>query len=681
MKEDKTLIIFPPYMPQFYIFPYLSVPLITGYLSKRGYLIDQRDLNLEFFNWIQETRKIEHIADSYQQELSSCMKPNDKMIEKYLEARFVADNFHWLKDDASNARRLAGVLERWDARFGVVPEVNEFTNIENLATKENPYQEYFENHVLPSIKDMGYRITCFSVAMGQQIISTLWLARMLCEALPDTHIVLGGAAINLLDENSLLSIAKLKYINTMIKFGGAGTLKKVIDNIQNTGMRTHDIPNIIDCDHQPISFPSQYKAIETTETSDLLFDSKQALMYPHGFSFLPIYVTLGCYWGKCSFCSYVNIGNSEYMEQDVIIVVDQMEYLQKRYGTAQFRLITEALPPEYCEPLADEILKRNLKVGFSTFLKVDNKITKALLRKMKSAGLYEIEIGVETLNPRLLKLMRKGCTREMIIQQMQWAREEKIAVVISFIVDFPSETLEESIQDAHDLYAICDSNVDISILPYGLIKGTYTAQHPEEFGLEIVEDVKSSESLGHEQGVLLAIPYIDKKGMSKQEKLQVFDLHRSYSKRVRKRLLREKLLILDPVSWSLYVDWSKFVEFVRSYIVVYTLKSKSLGRSYRFFIYNFLSKKVAEIEPIHNHLYNTITNSQESNFELFVSKLVAHSTDKYGHFEESMLSFIYHFILPFHLPFKANAHNQRLSDGLRQKPYSIPKEQLARHNQ
>jgi hypothetical protein len=400
--------------------------------------------------------------------------------------------------------------------------------------------------------------------------------------------------------------------------------------------------------------------LDIAETSDALFDETQASMYPHGFAFLPIYVTLGCYWGECSFCSYVNIGNNEYKVQDVITVVDQMEYLQKAYGTNEFRLITEALPPDYCESLADEILKRGLNLDFSSFLKVDRKITQAMLRKLKSAGLNEIEIGVETLNPRLLKLMRKGCTREMIVQQMRWAQEEGIVVALSFIADFPTETKEESIQDAHDLYAMCDSNVDISVLPYGLIKGTYTAKHPEEFGLEIVEDVNDSVSLGHEQGVLLAMPYIDKTGMSKQEKLKVFDLHRNYSKRTRERLLREKLLVFDPDSWSLYVDWEKFVAFVRAYIVIY--KHQALtpdARSYSV-IYNFLSRQVTEIEPVHCRLFDAIISSRASSFDVFVNHLTEHTAHKRRLFEEATLDFIYRFILAIRLPFKVMPRNQAL---------------------
>jgi radical SAM superfamily enzyme YgiQ (UPF0313 family) len=66
-----------------------------------------------------------------------------------------------------------------------------------------------------------------------------------------------------------------------------------------------------------------------------------------------------------------------------------------------------------------------------------------LLRSMKAAGCVQVEFGVESGSPRILKRLRKGTTPDQIVHAFQSVRAAGMRTLANFMIGNPGETLED----------------------------------------------------------------------------------------------------------------------------------------------------------------------------------------------------------------------------------------------
>src|SRR5688500_5058473 len=110
-RSAKTLVLFPPFMSQLYVFPHLSVPVLTGYLRKRGIDAHQRDFNLEYIHHAVDSGVLLRIAERRRQTFMAnrsrrTTSARSSDFGAWLEARFLAENWPQIRFDISYARRL-----------------------------------------------------------------------------------------------------------------------------------------------------------------------------------------------------------------------------------------------------------------------------------------------------------------------------------------------------------------------------------------------------------------------------------------------------------------------------------------------------------------------------------------------------------------------------------------------
>ena len=63
--------------------------------------------------------------------------------------------------------------------------------------------------------------------------------------------------------------------------------------------------------------------------------------------------------------------------------------------------------------VCDEIIRRNLRVTWSSFARVDT-VSPEILSRMKAAGCCAVSFGVESANAEILKTIRKGITTQQV---------------------------------------------------------------------------------------------------------------------------------------------------------------------------------------------------------------------------------------------------------------------------
>lgn len=183
-----------------------------------------------------------------------------------------------------------------------------------------------------------------------------------------------------------------------------------------------------------------------------------------------IFTGRGCPY-FCSFCA----ANSIYKAQGVVkkvryqsldSVFANIENLVKTYKIDGFYIlddtftVSEERVLEFCKRI------KPFKLYWGADTRV-NLINPKMLKAMKESGCIQLDFGVETGSPEMLKRVLKGITIEQTIKAFQMCKEAGIRTLANILINLPGEE-ESHIKETEDLLKIIRPTViNVSILkPY-----------------------------------------------------------------------------------------------------------------------------------------------------------------------------------------------------------------------
>lgn len=126
-------------------------------------------------------------------------------------------------------------------------------------------------------------------------------------------------------------------------------------------------------------------------------------------------------------------------------IVDEMESVHKDFKVKIIGFIDDTMTVnrkrmlKLCDEVTNRGLQKEVEWGCTT--RVDT-IDEEMLRKMKKAGCVRINYGIESGNPEILKIIRKGITLEQAEKAVMLANRVGIETVAYFILGHPYETRE-----------------------------------------------------------------------------------------------------------------------------------------------------------------------------------------------------------------------------------------------
>ena len=156
--------------------------------------------------------------------------------------------------------------------------------------------------------------------------------------------------------------------------------------------------------------------------------------------FATVLTDYGCPF-RCRFCIMSQIG---YKTRSISSVVEELIQI-KKLGISEvyFDDQTFGAMKERTMHLLDEMIERNLNIGWCCFSRVDV-VDNELLEKMKKAGCHTIMFGVESGSQKLLDIYQKGITKEKVKATISNCKSHGIETVATFIIGLPEETLESA---------------------------------------------------------------------------------------------------------------------------------------------------------------------------------------------------------------------------------------------
>lgn len=160
--------------------------------------------------------------------------------------------------------------------------------------------------------------------------------------------------------------------------------------------------------------------------------------------YIGVVLSRGCPM-NCLYC-YKLCGNTIRV-RDPVKVADEIEYYVKEYGIKEVKFWTELFTAEkdVVFKLCDEIIKRKLNIVWSCTSRVDT-INEELAKKMKEAGCWYLQFGIESGVQKNLNTLRKGTKIETIRKAVALTHKAGLKSFCSFILGIPGETYEEAKQ-------------------------------------------------------------------------------------------------------------------------------------------------------------------------------------------------------------------------------------------
>lgn len=488
----KILLLYPPqWTPNS---PYLALPLLSAQLKKHGYETEIKDINIEFFNYILtkdnlarrlgEARELfrtlgKEVTKNYPdavKNFNSYSIKEQTMLLKYKRIAEILGGTPSPDETVKNAEEAVSVLKSKDkfydpeVLFAAKKTVQEALKIASLpfAPNEIIYDNYFGNPLLKMdwvnidaqckdksvnmfieyFEDEAKRIAknscgliCISVPDLSQLIPAFTLSRLIKQA-TDKPVAIGG---NYITQNKADFMNHPEIFREYCDYLMVGDGERSIIEAAEYAEGKRDIASVSNLvylsDNEVICNPPADE-LNFREVAYADFDSLDFSLYFSPETVIPMQLSKGCYWGKCTFCDYY-YGQQCYDTKKIPDVIDEIKHFMTKYGVKHFLFIDEAIPPKYYNKLAEAILENNLEIYFYSFVRLEKGFTREVLDNLYKAGFRIGLWGYEAWSERIMKMMNKGIDLSERIRILRDSREAGIWNNGLFIMGYPTETREE----------------------------------------------------------------------------------------------------------------------------------------------------------------------------------------------------------------------------------------------
>jgi len=155
---------------------------------------------------------------------------------------------------------------------------------------------------------------------------------------------------------------------------------------------------------------------------------------------------------RCAYCSESQFWGGRWRGRSGIAVVEEMRYLNRNYGKSLFVFNENTFnwSRERVEEFLEELGRSGMKVDFWFQSRLRDIIRDAdLIPEFKRLGLYEVMLGVESINPQVLDHYQKRQGREMAQEAIDILKRHDIMVMTNVMFGDWHDS-EETLQEIFD---------------------------------------------------------------------------------------------------------------------------------------------------------------------------------------------------------------------------------------
>lgn len=232
-----------------------------------------------------------------------------------------------------------------------------------------------------------------------------------------------------------------------------------------------------------IKKPSLYRASDAKplRLADALPTPDHPINKPDAFGMAYLETNRGCPM-KCAFCCY-NLRRNVTTCLEPQEVAERIRILRKR-GAKEIRLVD---PTFNAHPHFEEMLRmmrrinRDRKIAFFVEIRADT-LTDGQARMMAQAGITEAEVGVQSTDPKVLKIIRRPLNEQKVFRGIESLLRHGIKPTVDFMYALPAQDAEDMKRSLAWLARFGDK-IHPQFLPTLLLPGTELRDRAKELGL------------------------------------------------------------------------------------------------------------------------------------------------------------------------------------------------------
>jgi radical SAM superfamily enzyme YgiQ (UPF0313 family) len=259
-------------------------------------------------------------------------------------------------------------------------------------------------------------------------------------------IIVGGPHVTFMDKETL---SDCEEIDVVVRGEGEGTLKELMGD-----KPLREIPGISYRDSSGAIVSNEDRELIKT-LDDLPFPARE--MFPlekynvgpifnrgvRGKKLATMITSRGCV-AKCIFCSSTAFWK-RYRMRSVSNIIDEIEYLISEYGVEQIHFVDDSLTAskkritEFCELLKE----KRIRITWVCYSRADT-LTDEIIIKMKEAGCYGVQLGIESGSQRILDTINKRLKLDVIENAMKALRKANIKILCFFMIGLPGDDVQST---------------------------------------------------------------------------------------------------------------------------------------------------------------------------------------------------------------------------------------------
>lgn len=511
--------------------PSLGIPTLVSYIKHYSrHIVKQYDLNIELFDKLLDKSILEQALKHTRTNNSIIEnKINDFSVYRKLPniingAKEILRNQNdFYKFDryllAMNTIRLSIKLINYSIfPFEITEDFSFYVDSEdpNASIKKitkyitmfeelefNPIKNILDKELKKVIKLFQPDVVGLSNVYNSQDFFTKYIVKFIKKKFSDIKVIVGGTAnserFSLIKDNADKQSIYEKYFfkaDYFIVNEGEKALLDLLDYLDSFNKNLSEINNLIYFDYKTGDFKKNKRIIlkDLNKLPAPEFDKKILKKYFSPEIVFPIAPTRGCYWGKCTFCSYgfteKNRSAAKYREVSPEKLVSDLKEMEENYGAKLFLFSCDVILPDTGEIYAKEILKKNIDIRWSSDFRMEKTLLKEdRIKALRQSGLIYVCFGMEIYSQGVLNKMNKGLNNKYFSEILKRVSENDIAVDLMLFSNFPTETTEDYKKTLRFLLDNKDYiHKPIIMASFVLLANSYVAKHPSEFGIKIIEN-------------------------------------------------------------------------------------------------------------------------------------------------------------------------------------------------